>query len=70
MRDNSHSPGYYADMLNNAIQPQTSGLKTRAEQLLSIAKKIAGNNKQQPTLRTIILELKMQCQCRPLTFIS
>jgi hypothetical protein len=65
-KDTGKKPTYYVDLLNSAISNQPTGIKS---QLVDFARQIAGATRSQMTLKDIIQDLKVQCQCQTVTYV-
>ncbi|KAI8896016.1 formin homology 2 domain-containing protein [Globomyces pollinis-pini] len=64
-------PGYYVDLLN-AANSSSNGIREKAEHLVDIVARslIGQSHRNNLTLKEIILELKVQCQCQPVTWLK
>ncbi|KAJ3250246.1 hypothetical protein HK103_003705 [Boothiomyces macroporosus] len=64
-KDCGKSPNYYIDLLNNTVAASATSVKSKAEQLVDLfSRGITGASKSTVTLKDIISELKVQCQCQ------
>ncbi|KAL2917768.1 hypothetical protein HK105_202641 [Polyrhizophydium stewartii] len=63
-------PAYYVEQLMSAISGQSHG-KTRTEQLVDmVARSISGTSRQSQSLKDIIVELKVQCNCQSMSWLK
>ncbi|KAJ3267918.1 hypothetical protein HDV01_003782 [Terramyces sp. JEL0728] len=70
-KDCGKSPNYYIDLLNNTVAASATNVKSKAEQLVDLfSRGITGASKSTVTLKDIISELKIQCQCQSMSWLK